>query len=168
MKVPTRTRSTSVTRARRWSGRRGAALVEALILIPLLLLLLVSLLYVNRAYGSKLTTMREARRDVWPKALAASSVAGGSSDGSLGSVTGQMSIGKRVARGSTLSTPLETTLSTSSASASAQAKGHDTQYGALPALSLQTSLTVINNEKQKDISTGDIQMTINALYGSLL
>ncbi len=159
----------SSTKARfgRRSRSRGAAMVEAVVLIPLLILLHISLLYMNRAYGSKLATMRDARRDVWPKALQASG-GGGPGDGSLAPVSAQMTTAKQVARGTSLTKPLETTLTTSSASASAQAKGDDTQHGALPALSMQTSLTVINNEKQRDISTGDIRMTINALYGSLL
>lgn len=143
-------------------------MVEAIVLIPLFILLHVSLLYMNRAYGSKLATMRDARRDVWPKALQASSGGGGGGDGSLGSVSGQMTAAKQLAKGTTLTKPLETSLSTSSASASAQAKGGDTQHGALPALSMQTQLTVIDNEKQKDVSTGDIRTTINTLYGSLL
>lgn len=169
--TPKATRSRRIRRsAMRRTRSRGAAMVEAIVLIPLFILLHISLLYMNRAYGSKLATMRDARRDVWPNALQASSGGGGGGggDGSLGSVSGQMSTAKQIAKGTTLTKPLDTSLSTSSASASAQAKGHDTQHGALPALSMQTQLTVLDNEKQKDISTGDIRMTINALYGSLL
>lgn len=145
---------------------RGAAMVEALVLIPLLILLHISLLYMNNAYGAKLTTMRDARRDVWPKALQASG--GGGGDGSLAPVSGQMATGLEIARGRSLTKPLDTSLSTVSASAAATAEGHDTQHGLLPALSMRTSLTVISNEKQGNVSTGDIRMTIHSLYGSLL
>ncbi len=155
-------------------ARRGAALVESLIFILTLILMHIVLLYMQGAYTAKLKTGREARRDSWPVALQAcqgatnTNVTSGEGDGSLGSVSGQMSTARQIAKGTTLTKPLDTSLETRTATATGKSSGHETQHGALQPLSMTTTSNVMCNEKQREISDGDIRQTINSLYGSLL
>jgi hypothetical protein len=149
---------------------RGAAMVEALVVIPAFVVVFISLLYMRGVYDARLESMRSARRDVWQTSLAAcggGSGAGGGADGSLDAAAGYMSSAKRVAQGRTLTKPLETGLSTGEATASASARGHETAHGMLEGLSMTTKNQVICNEKQADVSRVDILRTIDALYPTL-
>lgn len=54
----------------RYRGRkRGAALVEALAVIPFFLVIFASLVYVGRLYAEKQRTLREARQYAWTFAM---------------------------------------------------------------------------------------------------
>jgi|GEM_PF-5561637 len=149
-------------------------MVEALVVILAFILLDVSLLYLRSTYDTKLTTMRDARKDVWSRSLKACQ--GGSSgnatsaggDGSLGQVSGQMQTAKQIAQGQSLTKPLETSLQTSAATSSKSSESHQTQFGELSGASLSSKSTVICNEKQGEVSKGDIRQTIDSLYGSFL
>jgi hypothetical protein len=110
--------------------------------------------------------MRDARHDVWTRSLG--SGGGGGADSSLSPAAPAMGVGRTLARGSSLTRPLGTGLTTSSASASARASGRDTGHGVLPTIDTQTTLTVIDDEKQSNISTTDIRMTIHSIYFTLL
>lgn len=167
-------RSSALARTKQRRSARGAAMVEALIVILSFVVLDVSLLYMHGAYSAKLTTMRDARRDVWASGLKAckggssGGTGGGGSDGSLSSLSGQVATAKTVAKGSTLTKPLDLSLSTGSATASGQADGQTSVNGAYQSLPVTTKSQLICNEQQQDISQGDIRQTINALYGSML
>jgi hypothetical protein len=145
-------------------------MVEALVVILAFILLDISLMYMHGAYTAKLTTMRTARSEVWESGLKAckSGGGGGGSDGSLSSMSGQVSQAKSIAKGQTLTKPLDGSLSTASKTANGSAESHKTSEGEYQGLSLTTKSQLICNEKQQDVSQGDIRQTINSLYGSML
>jgi hypothetical protein len=61
------------TRARRRSARRsrrGAALVEALVVIPTFIILFASILFIGSLYRAKLRAMRLSREGAWSYAMA--------------------------------------------------------------------------------------------------
>jgi hypothetical protein len=61
---------------------RGAALVEALVVIPFFILTLAALIFAGAVYSTKLRAMREAKSRAWAYAMANCGEAG---DGSIGS-----------------------------------------------------------------------------------
>jgi len=170
-----RARSVRMARfARRAKGKRGAAMVEALIVLTVFITIDIALVYLRDGYDKRLVTMRDSRKAVWAQTLKAcqggggANFTGGGGDGSMGMVSGQMATAKGIAVGQTLQKPLETTLTTGKGTSSENAIGHDTMHGALPAISVTTTATTLCGEKQASISQGDIRATINSLYGSFL
>jgi hypothetical protein len=142
-------------------------MVEALIVILSFVVIDISLIYMKGAYDGRLTSMRGARKDVWQSALKGSG-GGGGGDGSLAPAAGQTATAMQIARGETLTKPLQTTLSTVTSTSSSSSHGQATPYGTYGDLSMTTRNEVMAEEIQDDISEGDIQATINSLYETLL
>jgi hypothetical protein len=72
-----------LTRSRRARGAaRGAALVEALVVIPFFILTLAALIFAGSVYSNKLRAMREAKSRAWAYAMANCGEAG---NGTIGS-----------------------------------------------------------------------------------
>lgn len=159
-------------RARR-KHRRGAALVEAMVVIPVLILLDVALLYMYDAYETKLATMRMARRAVWTEAVnycegvpggGSGRIEGTSSEDMLGRVADDIGRAKSVAKGSSLKDKLEVDIGRTSAGATLPWSGH-VVFGDSDT---KTTAHVACNERPADVSQGDIQATVNAIYGDWL
>jgi hypothetical protein len=49
--------------------RRGAALIEAVVCLPILVLLLAAILYVGRLYSARISALAEVRAAVWKASL---------------------------------------------------------------------------------------------------
>jgi hypothetical protein len=60
---------TKIERARRRSGERGAAMVEAVVAIPFFLLMFAGILFVGNLYQTKMTVMRQAKESAWNYAM---------------------------------------------------------------------------------------------------
>ena len=53
----------------RRKGQRGAALVEAVVVIPFFIIIFASMIFIGQLYGEKQRTMREAKQNVWVYAM---------------------------------------------------------------------------------------------------
>ena len=71
---PTRPNLPARTRAR--AGERGAAFVEAVIVLPFFILVFAGVMFVGKFYDSKLTVMREARQSAWTQSMSNCGTAG--------------------------------------------------------------------------------------------
>lgn len=144
-----------------------------MVVVPVLILLDVALLYMYDAYETKLATMRMARRAVWTEAVnyceGAPGGGGGriestSSENMLGGIGGGMSRARSVAKGSSLKDKLEVDIDRTSAGATLPWSGH----GVFGDLDTRTTSHVACNERPADVSQGDVQATVDALYGDWL
>lgn len=52
-------------------SQRGAAMVEAIVVIPVLIMLFAAMVYINGLYTNKQISMREARQEAWTLAMKA-------------------------------------------------------------------------------------------------
>jgi len=150
---------------------------ESLILIVLLIIIDTAMLFICDACDARLTTMRSARNGVWTHATKAcrgnasthdTVVSLGGGDSSLSPAARHMTRARSIARGQTLTKPLETSLRVASASSEKTSGSHGTAYESFAGLTMSTQNSVLCNERQESISEGDIRSTINALYGRWL
>lgn len=156
------------------SRGRGAAFVESLIFILVLILLDVGVLYMRDGYDAKLLTMRRTRAAVWSHAIVGCKGAGGAdgasvaisgNDGSLGPISVALQPARSIARGTTLTKPLETDILVTSAVAAKTSRGFTEHVSSFSALHLTSRSSVVCNEIQQPVSTGDIRATIDSFYG---
>lgn len=155
---------------------RGAVFVEAILVITGLIAIFVGFLYLKDAYGARLSSMRQARRESWTGSLAGCGGGGGSlgqPDGSLAGATGQLLAAKMIAHGPSLGRSLDPRLTVSATSATRSVRSRteeleDVSPGVLPALRMTTTNAVLCNEVPSDVSLGDVRMTIETLYPALL
>lgn len=150
-------------RSRSRSGRRrsrGAALVEALVVIPTLVVLTLGLLYVSSAHAKRNRVLREADAKVWPKGLRGCRPGGG--DNSLGRVSGKLSEAKQMATGPSLRDPLETGIETieDSAQQRSMSAGSDDMNG----VTVSAEAKVSCNEQRKSISRGDVDQVARSFF----
>lgn len=54
---------------KRRRGERGAALVEAVVIIPFFIIIFASMIFVGQLYGEKQRTIREAKQNAWVYAM---------------------------------------------------------------------------------------------------
>ena len=66
----------------RRKGQRGAALVEAVVVIPFFIIIFASMIFIGQLYGEKQRTMREAKQNVWVYAM-------GNCEGSMSNVSSE-------------------------------------------------------------------------------
>jgi hypothetical protein len=161
------------------AAKRGAAFTEALVLCVVLISLCSGVLYLFGAYENQLFTVRQARGAAWTEAIsgcgpgagggasASTTVSPGMVDPLLAPAAGSMTTALTIAQGPSLMAPLlPTPRETRLARSSSKAPG--VRAGALPAVTAKTMHSVMCNEIPEDVSRGDIQMTIQVLYGRLL
>ena len=152
-------RSTRVrTRLRRRS--RGAALVEALVVIPTLVVLTLGLLYVSSAHAKRNRVLREAEAKVWPKSLKGCRPGGG--DTSLGRVDGKLSEAKQLATGPSLRDPLETGIET--IEDSAEQRSMNANQDDMNGVTVRAEAKVSCNEQSRSISRGDVDQVARSFF----
>jgi hypothetical protein len=91
LNAPTRGRTGKVRGSDRRAARgpaRGAALVEALVVIPFFILTLAALIFAGAVYSTKLRAMREAKSRAWSYAMANCGEAGNGTIGSAANWNG--------------------------------------------------------------------------------
>jgi hypothetical protein len=141
---------------------RGAALVEALVVIPTLVLVTLGLLAINSAHAKRNQVLREADAKVWPKALPG--CGSGGDDTSLSRVDGKLSEAKQMATGQTLREPLETGIET--IQDSAQLRSMDARE--LMGVSVSSDAKVSCNEKGGAISRGDVDTVARKFFSEFM
>lgn len=167
-----------LTQARRRIGSRGAVAAEFVVYVPVLLILYVGMVFTFGVFDAKLKTLRGARRVAWQHATLACeggasaspdvSVGSGGGDGSLAAANAHTAAARSIARGRTLTEPLETDLKVGAATATAFAQGQSNGFATFTGVRRTTTTQVLCNEEQAPISEGDVRATINSLYGQWL
>lgn len=148
--------------AKNRARRRGAALVEALVVIPTLVLVTLGLLAIHSAHGKKNKVLRDADAKVWPEALPG--CGSGGDDTSLSRVDGKLAEAKQMAIGQTLREPLETGIQT--IQDSAQLKSMDARE--LTGASVSADAKVSCNEKGGAISRGDVDTVARKFFSEFM
>ncbi len=157
---------------KRRQRQRGAAMVESLMIVPLLIIIDVALVYMQSAYDTRLSTMRGARAEAWSYAMGACESGGPTSssdgtDGSLGPLGGVLAPAKRLAVGRSLTAPLETNLGVGAAT-SVKSSRAGAGVEAFGSRTMTTHSRVLCNEKPNHVSESDTRATIHALYSKLI
>lgn len=147
-------------RRRSRPAQRGAALVESLVVIPMLVVVTLGLIYIDSAHTARLQVLRQSDEKAWPRSLPGCS-GGGGSDSSLSRVDGKLSEAKQLATGRTLREPLETTISTIEETAQKRSKDADDE---LTGVSVDASSTLSCNEQAKSISRGDVDQVARSFF----
>ncbi len=141
-------------------SQRGAALVEALVVIPTLIVVTLGLLYIDSAHAKRLQVLREADAKVWPKAYPG--CGSGGDDTSLGRVDGKLQEPKQLAMGQSLKEPLETGIQTIQDSARARSMNADEDE--MTGVSVSAEAKVSCNEKSRSISRGDVDQVARSFF----
>lgn len=131
-------------------------MAEAVIVIPILILIDAALLFLFDGYRGKLAVMREVHQQVW---LTATNGCGGGGESSLAPIGGSLATAKKLAKGPSLERPLSTGLDLTSSSSSRAVRG--TWWGDVHP---SARGTVICNEMPSDVSQADVKKTIDSLY----
>jgi hypothetical protein len=136
------------TQIRARAARRGAAMVEALIAIPVFIIIFTSMVYIVRLYGAKQRTLREAKQTAWTSAMRC----GGGGGDPLASISSDGKDRAEPYKGA----PGGPTLSTSAGVTSASSSATASESSALASFShsVTTTTTVMCNEVGRD---GDLQ-----------
>lgn len=144
------------------SRRRGAAMVEALVAIPMLIVITLGLIAVHSAHQKRNQVQRQADAKVYPKALPG--CPSGGDDSSLSVVDGKLSEAKQYATGETLRAPLDTSIQSISDSAEARSVDEDFITGT----GLSARAKVLCNEHQQGISRGDVDQVARRFFQELM
>jgi Flp pilus assembly protein TadG len=149
----------TTVRRRSHARERGAIGVEAALVVIVVASILGGAVVLFSAYRTKLATMQKARERAWTAALAGCA---GGGDTSLAPVDGALATPRAIARGTTLTKPLATTLPLTTATDARREESYGLDR------SIQSSATIFCNEIASDISAGDVENTIDGLYDELL
>lgn len=147
--------------------QRGAAMTEALIVLPVLVILDAAAIHMFDVYESKLVTMRDSRSAAWSTAIGSceggnKEVEGAAPDTSLAEAP--LTAAKSLARGPTLTRPLEATVDRVTGSAARGSAGNSIFAGG----ALSSRAPVLCNERPDDISPIDVKETVDSVSRKLL
>jgi len=155
---------------KRRRSERGAAMVEALIVIPALVVVNGALLYMTHVYDAKLVTMRRSADATWSSAASGCAKpatgegarpTGAAGDGSLGALGGQAA---QVIRTTTVPAILAPFVSLELRGAGARADADAEGNSVFGGETLASDVSVLCNERPRAVSKADEALAVDELY----
>ena len=160
-----------IKRSQKKSKKRGAAMVEALIVIPVLAVVNGAGLYMLHVYDAKLSTIRNANEASWTTAVSScqggatstkAQASGGGSDSSLSGVQGQASQAQQLAVSQNVKKPFQQLQIQSYGSKSDQTAEGNALFGGGDSFS--SDATVLCNEKPQALTKADEKQQVDDFY----